>query len=262
MMEVPVSVLTADKKSQVIGTSFAKGCGGTTYKIKWLQKGGKSDGKHYNFQKIERVATYGILRGSDKYLKEASEYWYIDHGYFGKGTPSRFNGYYRITRNATVHDGFGDYPWDRFNKFNFELNDWRKNGNHIVLLPPSIPMGAFLGYGEDDWIGSTEKELQKYTDREIVISKKHDNPLRKCLQDAWAVVADHSNAQIEALINGIPVICTNEARKIGSLSQIENPPMERNYLKNLAYQQWTIKEIERGQAWSELKEHYQERGMG
>ena len=81
------------------------------------------------------------------------------------------------------------------------------------------------------------------------------------MQDAWVVVADHSNAQIEALLNGIPVICTNNARKIGSLDQIENPTMERDYLRNLAYQQWNIKEIENGQAWGELKEHYQDRKL-
>ena len=261
MIEIPTSVLTPDIKSQAIGASFARGCRGETYQIKWFQTGGKSEGEHQDFRKIDKVATYGILRGSDRYLKKANEYWYIDHGYFGKGNPARFNGYYRITQNAIIHGGLGDYPWDRFNKLNSGLKEWRKTGSHIVLLPPSVLMGVFLGYDADDWINRTTKKLRKHTDRKIVISKKTHNPLEKCLQDAWVVVADHSNAQTEALLNGIPVICTNDARKIGSLDQIENPPMERDYLRNLAYQQWNIKEIESGQAWGELKEHYQEREL-
>ena len=120
-------------------------------------------------------------------------------------------------------------------------------------------MGNFLDYRTESWTDDTIKKIRQHTDREIKISTKHNNPLKKCIKDAWVVIADHSNAQIAALLDGIPVICTNRAREIGSLSEIENPPMERDYLKNLAYQQWTITEIKSGQAWAELKEHYEER---
>ena len=55
-------------------------------------------------------------------------------------------------------------------------------------------------------------------------------------------------------MNGIPVISTSPMRKIGSLADVENPVMNRSFLKNLAYRQWTINEINSGQAWRELND--------
>ena len=43
-------------------------------------------------------------------------------------------------------------------------------------------------------------------------------------------------------------------RAIGSLEQIEDPPMDRSFLKNLAYKQWSREEIESGKAWSDLND--------
>jgi hypothetical protein len=59
---------------------------------------------------------------------------------------------------------------------------------------------------------------------------------------------------VDALVAGVPVITTSPMRKIGSLAEIESPVMDRSFLKNLAYRQWTIKEIESGQAWRELND--------
>ena len=66
-------------------------------------------------------------------------------------------------------------------------------------------------------------------------------------------MTDHSNAQTEFLVKGIPVITTSPMRKIGLLKEIEEPPMERDFLKNLAYKQWTIEEIRRGHVQEENK---------
>ena len=50
------------------------------------------------------------------------------------------------------------------------------------------------------------------------------------------------------------VITTSPMRKIGTLEEVESPPMDRGFLKNLAYRQWTIQEIKIGQAWRELND--------
>ena len=68
------------------------------------------------------------------------------------------------------------------------------------------------------------------------------------------MVTDHSNSQVDALVSGIPVITTSDMRTIGSLEQIEDPPMDRSFLKNLAYKQWSREEIESGKAWSDLND--------
>jgi hypothetical protein len=245
MIEPPEVAVTEAPINRTLCYAFAKGCGGKVVNC-------KNSG--------DRVATYGIKRGSGDSIKRAKEYWYIDHGYFGKGIPHRFNGYYRIVHNAIIHDTDGDFPSDRLDKFNIEFKDWRKNGSHIILIPPSFPMGKFLNVQTYDWIQKTRNELQKHTDRKIVICQKEKNKksnLQNLLKTAWAVVTDHSNAMVDALIKGVPVVATSPMRTIGSLSEIEQPLQDRAFLKNLAYRQWTIKEIESGQAWRELNDFSQ-----
>ena len=82
-----------------------------------------------------------------------------------------------------------------------------------------------------------------------MVSSKYDNPIDKALSNAWALVTDHSNAAVDALSEGIPVIFTNSARILGNIEDIENPPMNREFFNNLAYQQWTLEEIRSGEAW-------------
>ena len=78
-------------------------------------------------------------------------------------------------------------------------------------------------------------------------------PLTLLLNDAWILITHHSNAQVDALIAGVPVITTCIARQIGKLQDIEKPIYDRSWLKNLAYKQWNLQEIEKGQAWNELQ---------
>ena len=103
----------------------------------------------------------------------------------------------------------------------------------------------------DDWLGTTINNLKQHTDRKIVVSTKNDNPLSECLKDAWCVVTDHSNAGIESMINGIPAIFTNETRKNGELSQVEDPPFDRSFFKDLAHCQWNTEEIMGGDPWED-----------
>ena len=74
------------------------------------------------------------------------------------------------------------------------------------------------------------------------------------MKNAWLLISDHSNTMIEALINGIPIICTSKNRKIGSFDKIEEPTYDRDWLRNLAYNQWTLSQMKSGQTWEELNE--------
>ena len=243
--KLPVAAYTSGQINQKICRAFAKGCGG---QYKPVDKAGKN------------IATYGIKRGSDKAIKRASTYYYIDHGYFGKGDPHRADGYYRITKDGFIHNGEGSHSWDRFERFNLKMRPWRERGRYIILVPPSFPVGKFLCWPQDKWIKDVKRELKEYTERPIVVSIKKKgqkfkgSQLEQYFKDAWVVITHTSNVQVDALLAGIPVITTSEFRKIGDLSEVENPPQNRDFLKNLAYNQWTLKEIESGQAWRELNE--------
>ena len=244
----------------MLSRAFAKGCGGKIinplFKVKHLKtmSGVNVDNA---FPELDTIASFGVLRGCDLAMKKSKEFWYIDHGYFG--------GYYRITRNETIHDGKGNHDWDRFNKFDLNQEDWKMNGTDIVLCPPSVPQIEFLNI--NNWVEDTVSKIKRYTDKRIIISQKVNSPkgfypsykenfinlpIDEALKNAWVLITDHSNTMVTALLRGIPVICTNKNRRIGSLDKIESPEYNREWLRNLAYNQWSLKEIKSGKAWEEL----------
>lgn len=194
------------------------------------------------------VACYGILRGTGEAMKRAESYLYFDHGYFRRSSaPTSFDGYYRIVPNGLWPDCWpDDSDTRRFDALALDLKDWRKQGSHIVLVPPSHYMTEYLGL--QDWAGETCRELRRYTDRPIVVhSKNSPTPFSEIIDGAWCVVTHHSNAAIDAMIEGIPAIMTG--RGLGSLPEVESPPMRRDFFAKLANSQWTLKEIEEGILW-------------
>ena len=265
--KIPYFLNTRQSGCERIAKAFNRGCGANSIQpYRQVNHLNAVDGVDLKgvFPRLKNVAVYGILRGCDNAMKEADEYWHIDHGYFGAR-----NQYYRITRNAILHDGKGNHDWDKFNKFNIKFNNWKKDGRYIVICPPSVPMISFLEI--HGWLDNTIKEIRKYTNREIVLSQKPNAakgyyeksllandlvnlPIKEALKDAWVLVTDQSNTMITALTQGVPIICTNKNRRIGKVEDIENPIYERDWLKNLAYNQWSIDEIRSGQAWRELNE--------
>jgi len=245
----------------MLSQAFAKGCKGKLIKplrkvnhlktMEGISLGGV-------FPELENIATFGVLRGCDSAIKKSKEFWYIDHGYFGKGN-------YRITRNALLHNGEGNHDWNRFNKFNNKFSNWKRNGKCVVICAPSTPMSKFLNI--ENWLSNTIEKVKKYTDREIIISQKINSPkgyypdikndipnlpIDEALDKAWVLITDHSNTMVTSLIKGVPIICTNTNRKIGALDRVEKPIYNREWLKNLAYNQWSLEEIEKGKAWKEL----------
>ena len=260
----PISIATGNRVCDIMCEAFAIGFGGRVITPKkWLRL--KNSGL-----KLDNIMAYGILRGVGPIIKQVPNYFYVDHGYFNSSRYKKqiFSGYYRICHNSMWHDGSENYPSDRFDNLNVKIKKWRKNGNQIVIIPPNEPMAKHLGI--TNWLDHIILKLRKYTDRQLVISRKSNLPttnpplmskyeqdieklpLNLAMNNAWAVVTDHSNAAIESIINGIPAVITNSQRRLGSIKNIENPTMNRDFLKNLAYQQWTIEEIISGQA----KEHF------
>ena len=252
--KIPYIARTNHSINQRVVKAFAQGCGGEMFNI------------YESDFSPERVATYGVLRGTTEIIKSSKEYWYIDRGYF------QSREYFRITKNNLIHSGLGEHGWNRFSKFKKRLKPWRLTGKNIVVVPPSKPMATFLE--SEDWMTDTLKEVMEYTDRDILISRKPGGlvefdysplessaqikdtevPLEEALKDAWVLVTNNSNAMVDAVIDGVPIICNNNNRKINSIKRIESPIRDREFLKNLAYNQWTLEEMRSGKAWAELNE--------
>lgn len=206
---------------------------------------------------LKRVAVYGILRGCGGCLKAAEEFWYIDHGYFRSAVKSVYQQfsatdkgpYYRVVHNklwhSHVHDGS---DWLRFYRLGLDIKKFRKNGSHIVIVPPSIHMSKF--WGLEGWLERTTAHLRNFTDRPIYIHRKSSKePLKAALENAWCLITDHSNAAIDALMEGIPVIITHRDRSIGLLEDVESPLEDTAFFARLANNQWTMDEIRGGEPW-------------
>jgi hypothetical protein len=72
-------------------------------------------------------------------------------------------------------------------------------------------------------------------------------------------VTFNSNSGVEALIDGVPAFCADVGSmiyKIGNRSLISidvpNRPEREQWLADLAYCQWTLPEMESGEAWAHL----------
>mgnify|MGYP001445742008 CR=1 FL=1 len=96
-----------------------------------------------------------------------------------------------------------------------------------------------------------EPSSEVYNIAFIVI--KSTKPLNVLFKDAWAFVSLQSTAGFIAMTNGVPAYFTdNTLSNISKIENIENPIIDFRIFNNLAYGQWTIKEIETGEAWENI----------
>jgi hypothetical protein len=112
-------------------------------------------------------------------------------------------------------------------------------------------------------------ELHKFIS-EIVLNYKNvrfsvggkDNPISKDFEDAFCSVSYSSGSSIDSIISGIPTLTLDPANFAWDISsryweEIENikKPSEvlvNSWLNNLAYSQWSVEEMQNGQAWGHL----------
>lgn len=242
--------------SRLVCNAFARGCSG-----KILRPGPELG---------DVSVVYGILRGCDKVIRLAEslqkDFLHIDLGYFGRSEHSQgdFSGYYRATWNAFQFEWEDEgrlWPADRWKKLKIRLADWKKDGTHVVLVPPSMPWGNFINVFPPQWVESVKTELKKHTDRQILVANKDSAPLSAMLRDAWAVVVHNSNAAIDALVEGVPVFTLGDSAAWpmarDNLAMIEKPVRDvdrERFFRGLAYQQFTLDEFADGTAWALLNE--------
>lgn len=163
------------------------------------------------------------------------------------------------------HNGAGRWPRgssERFKRLGVDFRPWRQDGGHVLVCPSR---GIGMQPTPEDWTERTVAALRKFTKREIRVRPhpgnwkrlpEHPNvSLARDLEGAWACVIWASTAGVQALIQGVPVIytapnwiCAGAASN--RLADIENPPMPERLpvFERLASAQWTLPEIESGEA--------------
>jgi hypothetical protein len=184
-----------------------------------------------------------------------------ENGYVGSDEEGRQ--LYAISRSQ--HNGAGTWEvesGDRWSRLNIELKPWRSGGSFILVLPQrgigsrEIAMPAA-------WLAGVVSRLGQQTKRAVRIrqhpGKLPHPPLEPDLADCFAAVTWGSGAAIKAIIAGVPVFhefsrwIGAPAAKFGA-ANLEQPfvgdrlPM----LRRLAYAQWSVAEIERGEPFALL----------
>jgi hypothetical protein len=245
-MDKPVVIYTDHIMNRTLCYNFAKGADSPMCHIK-------------NFKEYDKtIATYGVLRGTFELIKKVNNFFYMDHGYFNQSRREFINnttniinmdGYFRIVFNDFIHNGTGDYPNDRLKKLNLNIIEQIKVGSYIILSEPSEVMKKI--YDKPNWVIDTKKTLKKYTDRPIIVHNKFSKKnLDELLKDAWAFVSLQSTAGFKAMAKGVPAYFTDQSLKnVAKINDIENPKIDYKIFNNLAYGQWTLKEIGSGEAW-------------
>lgn len=149
---------------------------------------------------------------------------------------------------------------------------WREKGSHIVLCA-QVPWDASVDHMDYmKWLQDTVDALRAINRR--VVFRPHPKarlnpipgfdystePLKTDLQNAHCVVACNSNACVEAVIEGIPAIVTDEGSMAWdvagkSLEDLGSPPTgdREQWASDLAYSQWTLAEMKSGEAWAHLQ---------
>ncbi len=245
-MEKPIVIYTDHIINRTLCYNFAKGSESLLCHVNKFREYDKT------------IATYGVLRGTLEIINKVKNYYYMDHGYFNQSNRSFENkitkvkdldGYFRIVYNNFIHNGKGNFPSDRLKKLNLKIQDQKKSGDYIILSEPSEAMKKM--YNVNSWTEDTKNLVKKYSDRKLVVHNKFsEEPLSLLLKNAWAFVSLQSTAGFMAMSHGVPSFFTESTlRNIGKIENIENPIIDYNIFNNLAYGQWTIKEIETGEAW-------------
>jgi hypothetical protein len=164
------------------------------------------------------------------------------------------------------HNGSGTWPIggpERWQQLGIELRPWREAGAHILVCP-NRHFGMKGLAMPTDWTPATLKALRQVTKRPIRVrphpqDSKPERTLAEDLTGAWACVIWASSAGVQALYSGIPVIALSpwwicKAAAGDSLARIENPHMSERapVFERLAWAQWTVDEISRGEPFRRL----------
>lgn len=228
---------------------------------------------------------YGLAGGLRQimldYIGAGKKALYIDLGYWGRRKRTRYDGYHKIVvndRHPTAYFQDRKHPADRLAVHGVKIEPWRKKGNHIVVVGMSAKAALFSGFQPHQWERDTIAKLRKLTSRPIIyrpkpnwLGAKHlagstmmkTQPLDDVLAGAHCVVAHHSNVAVEAILAGIPAICPEGVASVMASHQLEDiedprkPKGREQWAADIAYTQWSIDEMRRGQAWS----HFTREGL-
>jgi hypothetical protein len=203
----------------------------------------------------------------DHCKKNNLKFYNLDSGYFGNVKRKEYK---RVSVNDFQDTGkIIDRPDNRLKLLNLELKEF-KRGNSIVIVPPDTKKAYTLQIDLEGWIKNLILKLRQHTDRPIKVRERpaaridrvsHNTFSDFIQQDTWCVVGYSSNALVESVLCGIPVIPVGPSAtksisnynidKIENVSNIDQD-LRHKWLCHLSYRQFTEDEMLSGLAWELL----------
>lgn len=241
---------------------------------------------NYDMPKDVEFCFQGIIRGTHllKPFMKTNRWYYFDQPYFYSTDYTAHKDFntiwYRISVNDVQQNKIDNNPKhkERYNNLlkispkEIELLDWRKSGDHILVIPPSYHTAKWYGISEIEWVKDTVRELKRYTDREIRVrykfkngqkfGDKNDVPLDEDLKNCWSIVSWHSMCASHAIRQGIPSFSSEHSPaapvsyKLNQLKYIEKPmmPDRDQWIYSLLGSQFTLSEMNTGFAYKYINE--------
>lgn len=161
------------------------------------------------------------------------------------------------------------HPLDRFNALNLNVTPVRERGAHVLVCGHDPLQARRHGYAYGQWEAQTIARLSVITKRELVLRVKPGCPpieipgvaqstharASSAIREAWAVVCLTGNIGADAILHGVPVCAEHGPGAVYmplSLYNIDEAcplpdVLRERALADLAYWQWSMSEIERGE---------------
>lgn len=170
---------------------------------------------------------------------------------------------FRLSINALHKNKVFQRPGDRLQwltaSVGVTLRDLRPKQQGIILIcPPSETMADFFQIDIDQWLAKTINEIKTHTDLPYRVRFKPTQRAQRTtlvqdLIETKCMVTFNSNAGVEALFHGVPVI-SHECAPTGPVSlefdELDNLPSLdlTSWGNSLAYSQWSMDELSNGLA--------------
>lgn len=176
------------------------------------------------------------------------------------------------------------------NDTGIRLEDYKKNGKNVVFCLQRNGGWSMGKISVTDWMHSTIRLVQRYTDRPIIIRphpgdkkaieylnpkifRSYRNvslspiglPLENDLANAWAVVNHNSSSIVGPIIKGYHAFSTDsinsQCREVVNtdFSKIENPEEfdRQRWLERISMFHWKFSELEDGSCWRHMRNYCQ-----
>jgi hypothetical protein len=236
------------------------------------------DYKYDIAQDRNRLVLRGILKHKimKQCLADGNNFYYMDSGYVGNNVSTRnshgIKHYHRIVLNDMQHNTIRARPSDRWDRLGVKPHP-RRYGERIIVAAPDEKPCKHYGINQQQWIQETVAEIQRHTDRPVIVRerapKREDRVLKEPLsqvleQDVHALVTFNSIAAVESILAGVPAFVLAPSHVANPVANRDLAIIEKLFYPNqdllmawchsMAYGQYHVKELKNGTAFRMMQE--------